>query len=79
MSFFGEGFPRRTECVREYTLTNFICHSNDNAVSDEHVLYSQLNQRSLFTHERMGESVGFGPVLRSRDDCLNVLLLFKII
>lgn len=53
--------------------------SDDSTVPNEHDLQSQFNLCFDFLNERMGELVGFGPMLRSWGDRFNVLLMLKII
>ena len=60
-------------------LTDVIRSSNYKAIPNKHVLYSQFNSCSVFTNGRMGEPLGFGPMLRSWNGCLNVLLMLKFI
>lgn len=62
-----------------YMLTDFVRLSDDEAIPYKHDLHSQFNSRSVFTDERLGEPLGFRPMLRSWNRCLNILLMFKII
>lgn len=53
--------------------------SDDSTVSNEHELRSQFNSCFEFSNERMGEPVGFGAMLCSWSDRLNILLMLKVI
>lgn len=60
-------------------LIAFVHLSNDRAISHKCDVHGQFISRFVSTNERMGESLGFGPMLRSRNRCINVLLVFKSI
>ena len=62
-----------------FTLTGLRCIRNDKAVPGEHDWYREFSSCSEFFKKHMGEPVGFGPMLRSRNDCINLLLMLKIV
>ena len=69
----------RTGRENSCTLTDSMMLSNDKAVPDKFNLHSQLHPRSLFANQCIRESVGFGPLLCAWNDCVNVLLMLKIV
>ena len=62
-----------------FILTGLRCIRNDKAVPSEHDWYSKFKSCSEFSKQHIGEPVGFGPMLRSRNDCINFLLMLKIV
>lgn len=70
---------RRIKGVEIGMLTTLILPSNDKTLSNKHDSPSQRDSCSIFTNERMGESLGFGPVLRSWNGCLNILLMLTVV
>ena len=68
-------------CVTKgtFVLTGLRCIRNGKAVPSEHDWYSQFNSSSGLSNKHVGEPVGFGPMLRSRNDCINILLMLKVV
>ena len=60
-------------------LTASMRFSNDKSFSNSRAFIHQLNPYCIFTNERMGKPVGFGPMLRVWDRRLNILLMLKAV
>lgn len=62
-----------------FILTGLRGVRNHNAVSSEHDWCSKFYLCVDFSKKHICEPVGFGPMLRSRNDRINLLLMLKIV
>ena len=62
-----------------FILTGLRCIRNEKAVPSEHDWHNNFKLCSEFSKKHMGEPVGIGPMLRSRNDGIDFLLMLEIV